>query len=269
VGAAVTDVRAPFPKLLVDGLVKTFPSGRRQPPVVAIDGVSLSVDAGELVCLVGASGCGKSTLLNIVAGLDIATSGRVEVDGETVVGPGPDRGCVPQAYSLFPWKTVRENIAFGLECARTPRSSRAARIDELLGIVGLEQWQDRLPRELSGGMRQRVAIARALAPEPDVLLLDEPFGALDAQTRLALHEFTLSVWQRTRATILMVTHDVGEALYLSQRIVVLSSHPGRVVAEIPVPFGETRGPEVRRDPRFLDLVDEVQEQLLGAVEEVA
>jgi ABC-type nitrate/sulfonate/bicarbonate transport system ATPase subunit len=264
VGEAVTAGRA---ELVVDGVVKRFAGGRRTPPVLALDGISFTVRAGELVSLVGASGCGKSTLLNIVGGLEDSTAGTVTVDGELVVGPGHDRGMVFQGYSLFPWKTVRENVAFGLECARTPKESRAARIDELLGIVGLAQWQDRLPRELSGGMRQRVAIARALAPEPDVLLLDEPFGALDAQTRLALGEFALSVWQRTGATVLLVTHDVGEAIYLSQRVVVMSSHPGRIVTEIDVPFGVARGPEVRRDPRFLDLADEIQELLLSGVRE--
>jgi ABC-type nitrate/sulfonate/bicarbonate transport system ATPase subunit len=252
------------PKLRIDGLHKSFPV-RRKPPVVALEGIDLTVLAGEFVCLIGASGCGKSTLLNIVGGLEDATTGRVEVDGEMVIGPGPDRGMVFQGYSLYPWMTVEENIAFGLGCARVPKAQRAARIEELLGVVGLGEWRARLPRELSGGMRQRVAIARALAPEPDVLLLDEPFGALDAQTRRALHDFTLTVWQRTGATVLMVTHDVEEAVYLAQRVVVMSSHPGRVVEDIGVPFGRDRGPEVRRDPRFLDLRDEIQEMLLGAV----
>lgn len=252
------------PKLLLADVVKTFPV-RRGDDVVAIDGVDLTVEAGELVSLVGASGCGKSTLLNIVAGLESATSGRVEVDGEPVIGPGPDRGMVFQAYSLYPWMTVAENISFGLDCAGVPKARRAARVDELLGVVGLAQWRDRLPKELSGGMRQRVAIARALAPEPDILLLDEPFGALDAQTRLALHDFTLAVWQRTGSTILMVTHDVDEAVYLSQRICVLSSHPGRVVDVVEVPFGQTRGPDIKRDPRFLDLRDEIGDMLVTHV----
>jgi NitT/TauT family transport system ATP-binding protein len=248
------------PKLLVQGLVKSFPV-RRKAPVVAIDGIDLTVEAGELVSIVGASGCGKSTLLNIVAGLEEATEGRVEVDGERVIGPGPDRGMVFQAYTLFPWKTVAENVAWGLEVEGLPKAKRKERVEELLGIVGLAGWRDRLPKELSGGMRQRVAIARALAPEPDVLLFDEPFGALDAQTRLAMQDFTLTVWQRTGTTILTVTHDVEEAIYLSQRIIVLEPHPGRVLTEIDVPFGRSRGPEVKRDPRFLDLRDEIQDLL--------
>jgi NitT/TauT family transport system ATP-binding protein len=255
------DVKSLWPKLLVDDLVKSF-GGRRHDDVLALDGIDLSVAQGELVCIVGASGCGKSTLLNIVGGLEQPTSGSVRVDGDLVVGPGPDRGMVFQAYSLFPWRSVRKNIAFGLECADAPKDHRAERVDELLGIMGLTQWQDRLPGELSGGMRQRVAIARALAPEPDVLLLDEPFGALDAQTRLAMQDFLLAVWKRTGTTILMVTHDVEEAIYLSQRIYVFTSHPGRVAEEIDVPFGASRGPQVKREARFLDLRDDIQEMLL-------
>jgi ABC-type nitrate/sulfonate/bicarbonate transport system ATPase subunit len=247
-------------KVTVRNLVKEFPAGRRQ-TVRAIDDVDLHVGTGEFVCIVGASGCGKSTLLNIVAGLDTATSGAVEVDGDTVVGPGPDRGMVFQAYSLYPWKTVAENVAFGLEVAGMPRGDRDERVTELLNIVGLKAFADHLPKELSGGMRQRVAIARALAPEPDVLLLDEPFGALDAQTKRSMQEFLRTLWQRTRATILMVTHDVQEAVYLSDRIYVMTPRPGRVAEVVDVPFGTARGPSVKRDPRFLDLVDEIEDLL--------
>jgi ABC-type nitrate/sulfonate/bicarbonate transport system ATPase subunit len=247
--------------LVVTGVSKAFGGSRRRPPVVALDGVDLHVDRGELVCIVGASGCGKSTLLNIVAGLDEATAGEVRVDGDLVVGPGPDRGVVFQAYSLFPWKTVAENVAFGLECAGWAKADRKERIGELLGIMGLGEFARLHPGELSGGMRQRVAIARALAPEPDVLLLDEPFGALDAQTKKAMQDFLLTVQQRTGSTILMVTHDVGESVYLSQRVYVLASRPGRVAEEIEVPFGSHRGPRTRRDPRFLDLRDQIEDLL--------
>jgi NitT/TauT family transport system ATP-binding protein len=249
------------PKLAVDGLTKSFP-GRRGVATTALDGIDISIADGELVSIIGASGCGKSTLLNIVGGLDHPTRGSVLVDGERVVGPGPDRGMVFQAYSLYPWKSVRKNIAFGLECAGTPRNGRTARVDELLAIMGLTKWAVRLPRELSGGMRQRVASARALAPEPDIQLLDEPFGALDAQTRLAMQDFLLSVWTRTGTTVLLVTHDVEEAIYLSQRIYAFTSHPGRVAEEIEVPFGSVRGPAIKRDDRFLDLRDEIQDLLL-------
>lgn len=247
--------------LIVDGVGKVFPRARRVPAVTALDAIDLHVEPGELVCIVGSSGCGKSTLLNIVGGLDQPTSGEVRVGGDLVVGPGPDRGMVFQAYSLFPWKSVAENVAFGLRCARWEPARARDRVTELLGTMGLSAWADHKPGQLSGGMRQRVAIARALAPEPDVLLLDEPFGALDAQTKKSMQDFLLQVQARTRATIVMVTHDVGEAVYLSQRIYVLSARPGRVAEEIVVPFGTSRGPDVLRDPRFLDLRDEIEDLL--------
>ena len=246
-------------KLAIRGLVKVFGSGASR--VGALDGIDLDVPAGGFVSLVGVSGCGKSTLLNIVAGLERPTGGTVTVDGDTVVGPGPDRGVVFQAYSLFPWRTVAENVAFGLECLKIGRGERRSRVAEMLGVVGLSEFAGRLPRELSGGMRQRVAIARALVTEPDLLLLDEPFGALDLQTRRSLHEFLRLVWQRTGATVLMVTHDVGEAVYLSERVVVMSSRPGRVTEVVDVPFGRSRGPELRRDQRFMALEDEVDDLL--------
>jgi NitT/TauT family transport system ATP-binding protein len=247
------------PKLGISGLVKRFAT--QGGDTLALDGVDLEVQAGGFVSLVGTSGCGKSTLLNIVAGLEQPTAGTVTVDGDLVVGPGPDRGVVFQAYSLFPWRTVAENIAFGLECGRLRKAERRGRVAEMLGVVGLSEFADRLPRELSGGMRQRVAIARALVGEPDVLLLDEPFGALDLQTRQSLHEFLRRVWQRTGATVLMVTHDVGEAVYLSERVVVLSKRPGTVSEIIDVPFGRSRGPEVRREQRFLAIEDEIDDLL--------
>ncbi len=247
-------------KLDVASVTKIFRS--RGGETVALDGVDLHVRNGEFVCLLGASGCGKSTLLSIIGGLETATSGAVRVDGDLVVGPGADRGMVFQGYSLYPWMSVARNIEFGLEVARWPKAQRKERVNELLGIMSLQEFRDALPKELSGGMRQRVAIARALAPEPDVLLLDEPFGALDAQTKHHLQDFLLTVWRRTLATVVMVTHDVEEAIYLSNRIYVLSARPGRIAEEIVVPFGPDRGPLVKRDPRFLDLRDELSD-LLG------
>ncbi|HEV7722079.1 MAG TPA: ABC transporter ATP-binding protein [Iamia sp.] len=249
------------PGLTVTGLTKVFPGQRRHPDVMALDGIDMHVDPGEMVSIVGASGCGKSTLLRIVGGLEQATTGAVRIDGDLVVGPGPDRGMVFQAYSLFPWRTVAENVAFGLEVAGQPRAARRERVAELLGIMGLTDFAHVRPGQLSGGMRQRVAIARALAPEPDVLLLDEPFGALDAQTKLSMHEFLHQVRQRTGCTVMMVTHDVAEAVYLSQRVYVLSARPGRVAEEVTVPFGVARGPAVKRDIRFLDLQDEIEDRL--------
>lgn len=251
------------PKLVVDGVSKVFPGHRRSGDVEALAAVDLHVHAGELVSLVGTSGCGKSTLLRIVAGLETSSSGQVRVDGEVVLGPGPDRGMVFQGHSLFPWLTVAGNIAFGLELAGVTSDRRAARVGELLEIMDLAEHGARLPRELSGGMRQRVAIARALAPEPDLLLLDEPFGALDAQTRLVMHEFLRQVWQRTGATIVLVTHDVDEAVYLSQRVYVMRSRPGRIVEEVALPFGVGLGPAVKRTRMFLDVRDEIHDLLLS------
>jgi NitT/TauT family transport system ATP-binding protein len=248
-------------KLRIMGLEKRYPVKGGE--LLALDGIDLEVPAGGFVSLIGTSGCGKSTLLNIVAGLDAPSAGDVTVDGDRIVGPGPDRGLVFQEYSLFPWRTVAENVAFGLECQRLSRTQRRARVEAMLGIVGLTEFAEWLPRDLSGGMSQRVAIARALVTEPDLLLLDEPFGALDLQTRQNLHEFLRLVWQHTGATVLMVTHDIGEAIYLSDQVVVLSDRPGRVVERIDVPFGRSREPTVRRDTRFLALEDDVDDLLHG------
>jgi ABC-type nitrate/sulfonate/bicarbonate transport system ATPase subunit len=260
-GSAGTTGAATPIKLQVRDLSKTFPGRRGAATVEALKGASLHVATGELVSLVGTSGCGKSTLLRIVAGLEQADAGVALVDGERVVGPGPDRGMIFQGYSLFPWLNVAGNVAFGLELAGVPKAQRADRVHDLLGVMGLNEHAGRLPRELSGGMRQRVAIARALAPEPDLLLLDEPFGALDAQTRLAMHEFLRTVWRRTGATILMVTHDVDEAVYLSRRVYVMHGGPGRIVDEVTCPFEPGLGPSVKRSPQFLDLRDEIHASL--------
>jgi ABC-type nitrate/sulfonate/bicarbonate transport system ATPase subunit len=243
------------PKLELVRLMKEF-GGLR-----VLDGVDVRVTPGELVSLVGASGCGKSTILAIVAGLVPATGGAVLLDGHPVAGPGPDRGLVFQSYTLYPWRTVRENVAFGLELQKLGKREIAARVDRYLDVMGLTAFADALPRALSGGMKQRTAIARALATGPEVLLLDEPFGALDSQTRSLMQEFLLDVWRETGTTILLVTHDVEEAVFLSERIYVLSSHPGRVVEEIAVPFGAARTRDVLRDPRCHELVAHVRDRL--------
>ena len=246
-------------KLETVGLSKEFdtPSG----PLLVLDGVDVHLDQGELVTLVGASGCGKSTLLAIAAGLTAPTSGAVLLDGHPVTGPGPDRGLVFQSYTLYPWRTVRENVAFGLELKKLPRSEIRERVDRYLDVMGLAAFADTLPKALSGGMKQRAAIARALANDPEVLLLDEPFGALDAQTRSQMQELLLSTWRTTGTTILLVTHDVEEAVFLSQRIYVLSSHPGRVMEEVAVPFAADRTPDVLRDARFHALTDDLRDLL--------
>ena len=244
-----------IPKLETWRLTKSF--GTKSGAIDALLDVDIKVDPGELVCLVGASGCGKSTRLSIAAGLVDQTSGSVMVDGREVSGPGSDRGLVFQSYSLFPWRTVRENIAFGLELAHMRSDAIASRVDELLTIVGLERFADALPKELSGGMQQRTAIARAMAPDPAILLLDEPFGALDAQTRASMQEFLLNVWRETHKTILMVTHDVEEAVFLSQRIYVMSAHPGRIADEIIVPFPAVRHRHLMRERAFQDVCERI------------
>ena len=252
-------------RLEVRALSKSFTT--RGETVAAIDGIDLHVEPGEFVCLVGASGCGKSTLLNIVAGLTEASSGEALLEGGPLIGPGPDRGLVFQNYSLFPGRTVGGNVAFGLELAGFDRAAIRERVDMLLDVMNLSKWADARPSQLSGGMRQRVAIARSLATEPEVLLLDEPFGALDVNTRGQMQEFLLSIWRRLGTTILMVTHDVDEALFLSQRLYVLSSHPGHVKRELSLSFGTERNTQLRRTADFLDIRDEVQRLLLEEVVE--
>ncbi|RAY14158.1 ABC transporter ATP-binding protein [Actinomadura craniellae] len=236
------------------GVGKTFPGGAR-----VLEGIDLSVAPGEFVCVAGASGSGKSTLLNLVAGLLEPTGGTVTWDGRPVTGPGPDRGLVCQTGELFPWRTVAANVAFGLELLRISRAERARRVRWYLEEVGLTAYADALPGSLSGGQRQRVAIARALACEPHVLLLDEPFGALDVQTKEDMQIFLRQVWRDTGTTVVMVTHDVEEAVFLAGRVVVLASDPGRVAADLPVDLPAERDLAVRRTPEFLALRTEVED----------
>jgi NitT/TauT family transport system ATP-binding protein len=219
-------------------LSRVFRSEGRE--VVAIRDFSLEVSAGELVCLLGPSGCGKSTFLNIVAGFIPPTAGTLLLDGRPVSRPGPDRGVVFQAFALFPWKTVLDNVAFGPKMRGVPRAERERIAREYVALVGLTGTEGRYPAELSGGMQQRVGVARALANRPDVLLMDEPFASVDAQTRMTLQEELTRIWQDRRPTIVFVTHDVEEAVFLANRVVVLSRAPGRVVAELPVELPRPR-----------------------------
>jgi NitT/TauT family transport system ATP-binding protein len=253
-------------RIEISNLRKTFTT--KGYTTVALEGITMHADPGELVCIVGASGCGKSTLLSLVAGLTEPTEGTITLDGEPIEGPGPDRGLVFQSYSLYPWRTVAENIAFGLELSNLKKAEIHERVEHYLDVMQLSKWADARPSQLSGGMRQRVAIARSLATNPDVLLLDEPFGALDAHTKGLMQDFLLRVWRETGTTVMMVTHDVEEALFLAQRIYVLRSHPGRIRTEIEVPFGNDRSPSVRRSEAFLDLRDEIHGLLLAEVAEV-
>ena len=217
-----------LPKVDIKGVSKTYPGDRQA--VQALQTVNLSIKTGEFVSIVGPSGCGKSTLLYVVGGF-LDAAGEVLVDGKGIAGPGTDRGVVFQEYALFPWLSVRNNILYGLERGPLSTDEREAIADRLIGVIGLKGFEDRFPRELSGGMKQRVAIARTLACDPAILLLDEPFGALDAQTREVMQDELLRIWLETRKTVLMITHDVNEAVYLSNRICVMSARPGKIVEE--------------------------------------
>lgn len=223
----------------------------------ALDDISFSVDEGELVCVVGASGSGKSTLLRIIAGLDMPTSGEILANGTKVEGPGSDRGMVFQTYTLYPWMNVAANVGFGLKLKGYPLAFREERIDYYLDVVGLTEFADAMPKQLSGGMKQRVAIARALATQPEILLMDEPFGALDVQTKEVMQEFLLDVWKRTGTTILMITHDVEEAVFLSQRIYILTSSPGTVKAERKILLPENRTYTIKQMPSFQQQKEEI------------
>ncbi|MDH2428015.1 ABC transporter ATP-binding protein [Sphaerisporangium sp. TRM90804] len=236
-------------KIRVRRVGKTFPVRDAGGPFRALDRVDLDVREGEFLTLVGPSGCGKSTLLDLVAGLTAPTAGEILIDGVPVTGPGLDRGVVFQQYALFPWRTAVANVAFGLEAKAVPRREREERARHYLGLVGLSGFERRYPHELSGGMRQRVAIARSLAYDPDVLLMDEPFAALDAQTRESLQEELLHIWQKTGKTIIFITHGIDEAVYLGQRVAVMTSRPGRIKEIVSVGF-ESREGDLRADPAF-------------------
>jgi NitT/TauT family transport system ATP-binding protein len=223
----------------------------------ALQGVSFDVNVGEFISIVGPSGCGKSTLLSIIDGLVPATGGKIKVDGLEVSQPGHDRAMVFQEASLLPWRTVRNNITFGLECQSTPRNQARQKADDLIRLVGLHGFADAFPSQLSGGMQQRVNLARALAVDPEVLLMDEPFAALDAQTREVMQTELLTVWQRTRKTILFVTHQIDEAIYLSDRVVVFSGRPGSV-REIIVPnLPRPRQLSIKHSAEFLSCADRI------------
>jgi NitT/TauT family transport system ATP-binding protein len=234
-------------KLTVRGLRKVFDG--RAGEVVALDGVDLDIAEKEFVSVIGTSGCGKSTMLSIIAGLEEETEGVVLVNGEHVVGPGRDRGVVFQTYTLFPWLTAQKNVEFALHGSSAERAKVAR---EHLELVGLERFADAYPSQLSGGMRQRVAIARALSYKPEVLLMDEPFGALDAQTRQLMQELLTKVWEEHRLTVLFVTHDIDEAVFLSDRVLVMTARPGRIKEELVIAIDRPRTFEVLSTPDFFE-----------------
>ena len=250
-------------KLTVEGVSKTFRiRGKDRDSselLPVLRNISFDVKEGEIVSLIGASGCGKTTLLRIVQGLVRHDVGTIKVDGHAVAGPGRDRGFVFQQASLLPWRTARANVEFGLELQGISREARAQKADALLELVGLGHAGNQYPYELSGGMQQRVNLARALVMDPKILLMDEPFDALDAQTREVMQEELLGIWQKARKTILFVTHDLDEALYLSNRVVVLAAKPGRIRKIIDIPFASPRPelPELRGDTAFQHIRQEM------------
>jgi NitT/TauT family transport system ATP-binding protein len=246
---------ASVPKLELSQLSMIYTQRGR--PFAALRDVSIQIQQGEFISLVGASGCGKTTLLRIVDGLVTPTHGQVCVDGRPVRRPGPDRGFVFQQDALFPWRTVLDNIVFGLEIQGKPKREALQRADALVRLVGLSGFEQHFPHELSGGMRQRANLARALTIDPDILLMDEPFAALDAQTREIMQAELLRIWRSNRKTVMFVTHQIDEAVYLADRVVVMTSRPGQIKAMLDVDIPRPRDLSVKRMPRFLDLVDQV------------
>jgi NitT/TauT family transport system ATP-binding protein len=243
VGATVLDVR---------GVGKTFAGG-----TVALQATDLAVQENDFITILGPSGCGKSTLLRMVAGLDTPTGGTIALDGREVTGPGADRGMVFQSYTLFPWLTVLQNVCFGLREKGIARAEQEAIARPFLAKVGLQDFANHYPKQLSGGMQQRTALARALANDPRILLMDEPFGALDHQTRELMQELLLSIWEGERKTVLFVTHDIDEAIFMGNRVVVMSARPGRIKAVFDIDIPRPRTLHMKREPMFLKYLDEI------------
>jgi NitT/TauT family transport system ATP-binding protein len=251
------------PKLSIQDVSKRFAS--RQCDVVALENTSFDVAANDFITILGPSGCGKSTILKVIAGLEEPSSGQVLLDGQRIDGPGRDRGMVFQAYTLFPWLSVRENIEFGLDVSGLSKKEKAEISAHYIEKIGLQGFADAFPLNLSGGMKQRVAIARALANDPQVLLMDEPFGALDAQTRTVMQELLLDVWEESHKTILFVTHDVEEAVFMGDTIYVMTARPGRIKAQIKVPLPRPR----RYDVKLTDVFVEIKRDVLELIREEA
>ena len=239
---------------------------RRAGRVVALEQLSLAVPEKQFAVIVGPSGCGKSSLLDLIAGLKETTAGKCRVDGNVVTRPGADRGMVFQSYSLFPWLTVRKNVEFGLSLNKVPHKERTDRANHYIGSVGLSGFEDAYPSQLSGGMKQRVAIARALANDPEVLLMDEPFGALDSQTRSLMQELLLGIWEKEQKTVLFVTHDIDEALFLGDVVYVMSARPGRIIDTIEVGLERPRHYDIITTPQFIEFKRRIMSSLHAEVE---
>ncbi|MEU5758504.1 ABC transporter ATP-binding protein [Nocardia sp. NPDC047648] len=256
-------------KLALTGVRKQFAVRGSQERFTALEDISLALREGEFLVLVGPSGSGKSTLLDLLGGLSKPTSGEILLDGKPITGPGLDRGIVFQQYALLPWRTARSNIEFGLEAKGLRRRTRRELADHYLELVGLSGFGDRYPHELSGGMKQRVAIARSLAFDPEVLLMDEPFAALDAQTRESLQDELLRIWRATGKTVLFITHGIDEAVYLGQRVAVLTSRPGRIKAIVDVELDRDTDDDIRSSQRFRDYRHEIWTLLHSEVQRAA
>ena len=248
-------------RLSIQGVGRTFPGVNGGTPTLALQPTSLEVADNDFITVLGPSGCGKSTLLRIVAGLDTPTIGRVALDGQQVTGPGADRGMVFQSYTLFPWLTVRHNIRFGLREKGMPEAEQAEIAGRFIAEVGLTGFESHFPKQLSGGMQQRVALARALANDPKILLLDEPFGALDNQTRALMQELLLSIWELHKKTVLFVTHDIDEAIFMANRCAVFSARPGRIKNELRIDLPYPRHYTVKTTPQFSELKAQVTEDI--------
>jgi NitT/TauT family transport system ATP-binding protein len=241
----------PMTQLVVERLRLSYPSSKGEGAFVALNDVDLSVEKGEFVTIVGPSGCGKSTLLMLIAALLAPTEGTVRLNGRALTAPGSDRAFVFQDFALLPWRTVLKNVELGLELKGVDAETRRATAQRFIAMVGLKRFENSYPHQLSGGMRQRVGIARALSVDPEVLLMDEPFGALDAQIRQVMGSELLRIWEAARKTILFVTHDIDEAIYLGDRIIVMSASPGRIIREIPVDLPRPRNLDIRNTPAFM------------------
>ena len=258
-------------QLVVDRVSRVFPAprGKRNETIEALRPIALAVERNDFITILGPSGCGKSTLLRIVAGLDTPSAGRVLLDGHPIEGPGPDRGMVFQSYTLFPWLNVRQNICFGLRQKGMPAAQQREISERFIAEIGLRGFEDHFPKQLSGGMQQRVAIARALANDPKILLLDEPFGALDNQTRVLMQELLLGIWEQDRKTILFVTHDVDEAIFMANRVVVFTARPGRIKTELAIDLPHPRHYTVKTTPRFAEykatLTEAIREEAMKAM----
>jgi NitT/TauT family transport system ATP-binding protein len=248
-------------KLAIENVSRVFAAMRGGAPTRALEPVTLAVADNDFVTILGPSGCGKSTLLRLIAGLDRPTTGRIMLNGAPVSEPGPDRGMVFQSYTLFPWLTVADNIAFGLREKGVPVRRRSEVVGEWLGRIGLTGFAQHYPKQLSGGMQQRTAIARALANDPEILLLDEPFGALDNQTRALMQELLLGIWERERKTVLFVTHDIEEAIFLASRVVVMTARPGRIKADVAIDLPHPRHYTIKTSPEFSALKARLTEEI--------